>query len=78
MNVVLDDVGGNVAEIVERLEGHDICGSRIMEVELEDERASYTIRLRAPTSATVQEALAEVNALPSVRRVNVSGLQEVE
>ena len=77
MNVVLDDVGGNVSEIVERLEGHDI-GTRIMEVELEDERASYTIRLRAPTSATVQEALAEVNALPSVRRVNVSGLQEVE
>lgn len=51
---------------------------RGLDAELEEGSARYTIQLRVPPRQNVQDALRETTALPDVRRVNVSGLHEVE
>jgi hypothetical protein len=52
---------------------------RSLDVEIEGGRATYSIQLRIPPrSSGVQGALEEISKLPSVERVSVSGLREVE
>ena len=51
---------------------------RNTDAEIEDGRARYSLQLRIPPGRSVQEMLGEISALPAVKRVKITGLQEVE
>lgn len=77
MTVSFLDAGSGINEVTGTLERHGF-EVRSLGAELEDGRSRYTIQLRIPPQSGVQEALEEVSELPSVGRVNVTGLREVE
>lgn len=77
LNVAFSEAGSDISRVVEMLEDHDM-EVRSLDAELEEGSARYTIQLRIPPRQNVQDALQEITALPNVRRVNVSGLHEVE
>jgi putative Mg2+ transporter-C (MgtC) family protein len=77
MTVSFPDAGGGINEVTGTLERHGL-EVRSLSAELEEGRSRYTIQLRIPPRRGVHEALEEVSALPSVGRVSVSGLSEVE
>jgi putative Mg2+ transporter-C (MgtC) family protein len=69
--------GAEISRVVEIVEGRGVR-IRNTEAEIEDGRAGYELQLRIPPGRSVQEMLAEISALPSVSRVGLTGLQEVE
>jgi putative Mg2+ transporter-C (MgtC) family protein len=71
------DAGAEISRVVEIVESRGVR-IRSTDAEIEDGRASYELRLRIPPGRSVQEMLGEISALPSVRRVEITGLQEVE
>ena len=77
LNVTFSETGGDISGVVETLEDHGM-EVRSLGAELEEGSARYTIQLSIPPRQNVQDALREIAALPDVRRVNVSGLHEVE
>ncbi|HKH11791.1 MAG TPA: MgtC/SapB family protein [Rubrobacter sp.] len=77
LSVHFTDAGAGISRVVEIVEGGGVR-IRNTEAEIEDGRASYELQLRIPPGRPVQEMLAEISALPSVRRVGITGLQEVE
>ncbi|HEU4492548.1 MAG TPA: MgtC/SapB family protein [Rubrobacteraceae bacterium] len=77
MTVSFLDAGSGINEVTGTLERHGF-EVRSLGAELEEGRSRYTIQLRIPPQSGVQEALEEVSELPSVGRVNVTGLREVE
>jgi putative Mg2+ transporter-C (MgtC) family protein len=77
LNVTFLETGGDISGVVETLERYGI-EVRGLDAELEEGSARYTIQLSIPPRQSVQDALREIVALPGVRRVNVSGLHEVE
>ena len=77
LNVTFSGTGGDISGVVETLEGHGM-EVRGIDAELEEGSAHYTIQLRVPPRQNAQDALREITALPDVRRVNVSGLHEVD
>ena len=71
------DAGAEISRVVEIVESRGVR-IRSTDAEIEDGRASYELQLRIPPGRSVQEMLGEISALPSVRRVEITGLQEVE
>ena len=71
------DAGAEISRVVEIVESRSVR-IRSTDAEIEDGRASYELQLRIPPGRSVQEMLGEISALPSVRRVEITGLQEVE
>jgi hypothetical protein len=51
---------------------------RSTDAQIEDGRAGYGLRLRIPPGRAIQEMLGEISALPTVERVRITGLQEVD
>ena len=51
---------------------------RSTDAQIEDGRAGYGLRLRIPPGRVIQEMLGEISVLPGVKRVKITGLQEVE
>lgn len=77
LTIHLADAGSEISNAMNILERHDIQ-IRNTDAEIKDGRASYELQLRVPPNQSVNEMLAEISALPSVRRVEITGLQEVE
>lgn len=77
LTVHFTDAGAEISRVVEIVEGRDVR-IRNTEAEIEADRASYELQLRIPPGRSVQEMLAEISALPTVSRVGITGLQEVE
>ncbi len=77
LGVRFTDAGAELSRVVEIVESRGVK-IRNTEAEIEDGRASYSLQLRIPPGRSVQEMLGEISALPSVRRVEMTGLQEVE
>jgi putative Mg2+ transporter-C (MgtC) family protein len=77
LTVHFTDSGAEISRVIEIVEGRGVR-IRNTEAEIEDGRADYELQLRIPPGRSVQEMLAEISALPSVSRVGITGLQEVE
>ncbi|HEV2091807.1 MAG TPA: MgtC/SapB family protein [Rubrobacter sp.] len=77
LSVRFSDAGAELPRVVEIIESRDVR-IRSTDAEIEEGRASYELQLRIPPGRHVQEMLAEISALPSVGRVRITGLQEVE
>lgn len=77
LGVNFTDSGAEISKVVEIIEGRGVR-IRSTDTEIEDGRASYELQLRIPPGRPVQEMLAEISAIPSVGRVQMTGLQEVE
>ena len=77
LGVHFADAGAEISKVVEIVEDRGVT-IRSTDTVIEDERASYEIQLRIPPGRHVQELLGEISALPSVRRVEMTGMQEVE
>jgi len=71
------DPASEISSVVEIIENRGVR-IRSTDAEIEDGRASYSLQLRIPPGQSVQEMLGEISALPSVSRVRITGLQEVE
>ena len=77
LNIQFADAGAEISRVVEIIESRDVR-IRNTDAEIEDGQASYELQLRIPPGRPVQEMLGEISALPGVRRVGITGLQEVE
>jgi putative Mg2+ transporter-C (MgtC) family protein len=77
LGVHFKDAGAETSRVVEIVEGRGVR-IRSTDTVIEDGQASYELQLRIPPGRHVQEMLGEISALPSVRRVEMTGLQEVE
>ncbi|MDP9440447.1 MAG: MgtC/SapB family protein, partial [Actinomycetota bacterium] len=77
LDIHFADAGSEISSVVGIIEGRGVK-IRNTDAEIEDGRASYSLQLRIPPGRSVQEMLGEVSALPTVRRVRIAGLQEVE
>jgi acetolactate synthase regulatory subunit len=77
LGVDFTDSGAEISKVVEIIEGRGVR-IRSTDTEIEDGRAGYELQLRIPPGRPVQEMLAEISALSSVSRVQITGLQEVE
>lgn len=77
LSIQFADAGAEISRVIEIVKRRDVR-IRNTDAEIEDGRASYELQLRIPPGRHVQEMLAEISALPSVRRVGITGLQEVE
>jgi acetolactate synthase regulatory subunit len=77
VSIQFADAGAEISRVVEIIESRDVR-IRSTDAEIEDGQASYEIQLRIPPGRHVQEMLGEISALPGVRRVRITGLQEVE
>ncbi|WP_207956862.1 MgtC/SapB family protein [Rubrobacter tropicus] len=77
LNVHFTDAGAEISGVTNILESNDVR-IRSTDAEIEDGRASYELQLRVPPGRSMHEMLAEVSALPSVKRAEITGLQEVE
>jgi putative Mg2+ transporter-C (MgtC) family protein len=77
LELTFEDPRGDVSQVVEILERHDIR-TRSLDAELGEGRAVYTLGLRIPPRSSVQETLAEVVSLPGVKKVSVSGLHDAD
>lgn len=77
LSVQFTDTGAEISRVVDIVEGRDVR-IRSTDAAIEDGRASYEIQLRIPPGQHVLEMLGEISALSSVRRVEMTGLQEVE
>ena len=77
LDISFSDAGGEINAVTEVLERHGVQ-TRNLDVEIAGGRATYSIQLRIPPRRGVQGALEEISTLPSVERVSVSGLREVE
>ena len=77
LDVAFSDAGGEISAVTQILERHGMK-TRSLDVEIEGGRANYSIQLRIPPRRGVQGALEEISTLPSVERVSVSGLRELE
>ena len=71
------DAGSEISSVRATMEGRGVR-IRNTDAEIEDGRASYSLQLRIPPGRAMQEMLGEISALPGVRRVKITGLQEVE
>jgi len=77
LGVHFADAGSEVSSVVEIIEGRGVR-IRSTDAEIEAGRASYSLQLRIPPGRSVQEMLGEISSLPTVKRVKIPGLQEVE
>jgi putative Mg2+ transporter-C (MgtC) family protein len=77
LNLTFEGTGGSISEVTALLDRHDI-GVRSLDAELENEQSHYSIRMRIPPSRNAQEVLEEIAALPSIKRVSVTGLRDLD
>lgn len=77
LGIHFTDAGAEISRVVEIIESRGVR-IRSTDTEIEDGRARYELQLRIPPGRPVQEMLVEISALPSVGRVQITGLQEVE
>ena len=77
LSVQFTDAGAGISDVTSILEHHDVR-VRSTDAAIEDGQASYELQLRIPPGQSMHEMLAEISALPNVKRVGVTGLQEVE
>lgn len=77
MNLTFEGAGGNISEVTALLDRHDIA-VRSLDAELEDGQSHYSIRMHIPPSRNAQDVLEEITALPSVKRVSVTGLRDLD
>jgi putative Mg2+ transporter-C (MgtC) family protein len=77
LTVGFGDSGGEMPEVMRILDQRGLA-VRSLDAEIEEGRAQYSIQLRVPPSHNIQETLGEITALPSVRRVGISGLHQLD
>ena len=77
LDVHFADEGSEISSVLAIIEGQGVR-IRNTDAEIEDGRASYSLQLRIPPGRSVQEMLGEISGLPTVKRVKITGLQEVE
>ncbi len=77
LSLTFDESVSNISGVTALLDRHDI-GVRGLGAELEDGQSHYSIRVRIPPSRNAQDVLEEITTLPSVRRVGVSGLRDID
>ena len=77
LDVHFADAGSEISSVVAIIESRDVR-IRNTDADIEDGRASYSLQLRIPPGRSVQEMLGEISGLPTVKRVKITGLQEVE
>ncbi len=77
LGVQFAGTGAEVSDVTRILEGRGVR-IRSTDAAIEGGRASYEIQLRIPPGRSINEVLAEISALPNVRRVSITGLHEVE
>ncbi|CAA9477383.1 MAG: Mg(2+)-transport-ATPase-associated protein MgtC [uncultured Rubrobacteraceae bacterium] len=77
LSVHFADEGAEISDVT-RILGRQGVRIRNTDAKIEDGRAAYELQLRIPPGRSVQEMLGEISALPSVERVGVTGLHEVE
>lgn len=77
MEISFRDGGDGAPRALETLERHGIH-VRNMDVELEGERARYSISVRIPARQGVQDTLREISGLPGVERLTLNGLHSLE
>jgi putative Mg2+ transporter-C (MgtC) family protein len=72
-----NDAGAEISSVTDVLEHHDVQ-MRNTDAEIKNGEATYELQLRIPPGKKVHEMLGEISALSSVKRVSVSGLEEIE
>ncbi len=77
MEISFGDGGDSAPQALEMLDRHGIH-VRNMDVELEGERARYSISVRIPARQGVQDTLREISGLPGVERLTLNGLHSLE
>jgi hypothetical protein len=75
--VAFSEAGSGTSDMTETLEPTAVQ-IRSLSAEIEDVRSRYTVQLRIPPRRGGQGVLEEIPALPSVERVSMAGLGEVE
>jgi len=77
LQVTLEEEGGDISRVTGLLQRH---GGEIrrLDAEAEEGLVHYTVQVRLPAGAAVQELLAELSRLPGVRRAGISGLHPVD
>jgi len=75
--VAFSEAGSGTSDVTETLEPTAVQ-IRSLSVEIEDVRSRYTVQLRIPPRRGGQGVFEEIPALPSVERVSMAGLGEVE
>ncbi len=77
LNVHFADAGSEISSVLAIIESRGVK-IRNTDAEIEGGRAGYSLQLRIPPGRSVQEMLGEISALPTVERVRITGLQEVD
>ena len=77
LDVHFADAGSEISSVLAIIEGRGVR-IRNTDAEIENGRAGYSLQLRIPPGRSVQEMLGEISALPTVERVRITGLQEVD
>ena len=77
MEISFGDRGDSGPRALEMLDRHGIH-VRNMDVELEGERARYSISVRIPARHRIQDTLREISNLPGVERLTLNGLHNLE
>lgn len=77
LSIGFEGTGQQISGVTEILERQDIR-VRSTDAELQEGQARYDLQLRIPPGRNMQQVLQEISTLPGVKRVSVTGLQEVE
>lgn len=77
LSIGFEGTGQQISRVTEILERQGIR-VRSTDAELQEGQARYDLQLRIPPGRNMQQVLQEISALPGVKRVSVTGLQEVE
>jgi putative Mg2+ transporter-C (MgtC) family protein len=77
LSVTFEGPGRQISEVTRALEQQDIR-VRNTDAELEDDHARYDLQLRVPPNSDMQKILEEISDLPGVKRVAITGLQEMD
>ena len=77
MEISFKDGGHDAPRALETLDRHGIR-VRSLDVELEGERARYSISVRIPPQQGVQATLSEISRLPGVEKLSLNGLHALD
>lgn len=77
LHFTLKDPATDPRTVLEILDSHGI-GVRRMDLDLDEERASYRLQVRSRPPHNTRAAMLEVLRLPEVEKVSASGLREAE
>ena len=78
MEIAFKDGGNDAPRALEVLDRHGGIRVKSLDVELEGERARYSISVRIPPQRGVQSTLSEISGLHGVERLTLNGLHTLE